>query len=236
MIKTPSTLVTKEREPQFQLMKWIAFVSMFVDHAQKAGLWTSTPLSSAFGRLAFPLFVIAFSAGTIARWRLGREIHWLRITGFGFVAQLVFPFVFGLHWWSLNILFVFVVGGAVWKLASMGRTYHWLGALILLMVSWRLFAQFSYGVIGPVCVASGLFAFASNGVKRWMIAGIGMTIWSLSIPEQRFMGIVSVAIVAAITLRWGRVAPVIQVSFGGLYVIHIYLIAALKSGYFYSQH
>jgi hypothetical protein len=209
--------------------KWLGFIGMVADHGHTAGLWTLGPWWHAAGRLAFPLFVLAFSYAVVHLAAFRGEIRWCKLFCMGAIAQIAFPFAFGLQWWALNILFVFLAGWLVWRLACRGKFGDWIAVFILLGTSWPLFKAYSYGVAGPVCVALALSAWSQNGSNRVVVATIAFFIWlsTTRIPSLHLTCLMLLVVAGLIALR-KITLQLPRISFAAWYVGHLFVIAGLK--------
>lgn len=113
--------ITKSRGLSAAALKWIAIVTMLLDHIGAAvldGLFMeSRELSSAvllilyyalrvIGRLAFPIFCFLLIEGLIhtrSRWR-----YFLRLALFAVLSEIPFDLAFQRTWWSLGYQNVFL--------------------------------------------------------------------------------------------------------------------------------
>jgi TraX protein len=100
----PLTLTSSQQE----LLKWVALVTMLLDHANKT-LWTFQPFLFLVGRLAFPLFI----------WLLGynlevRKAKWQKyfvpLMVIGLLSQPIKMTLMDMPWWYLNIMFTLLLG------------------------------------------------------------------------------------------------------------------------------
>lgn len=212
-----------------EVCKWFGFAGMVADHGHRAGLWVSGPWWYAAGRLAFPLFVFAFSYGLVRCSADARQLRWKKLILMGIVAQVAFPLVFGTPWWALNILFVFVAGWIVWCWACRGTILDWFAVFALLAVTHPLFAPASYGMFGPIGVACALSAWSGRLEWRVLFGGLacGLLVFLVAPLSWQMVCLLVGLGSAVIYVRLAAVRPP-RTQFGLWYVVHLLGIVLVK--------
>lgn len=152
---------------QAEMIKWIAIVSMVIDHANHILLDRAVVEMTAVGRIAFPLFAFLLVHNSRHFSRDPRK-QILRLLAFGVFAQPVVSW--GLDSWQLNILFTLGLGltlSEVWR--SQGP---WVGAWASL-VALVLSPFMDYGPPGVFAVAvCGLWV--ASGRTGWAVLASGL--------------------------------------------------------------
>ena len=122
-----------------EFLKWLAIVSMTVDHVSEHLLSGYQP-GRAFGRLAFPLFAM-FVAYNYTRFYQGRfpDRYLSRLLLFGLLAQAAY-ITFGLE--RINIMATLSLGLLTLYFHANGK-YVW---LVILSVGIALFNHFVYSI------------------------------------------------------------------------------------------
>lgn len=211
-------------EGTLEAVKWLALASMLWDHAIRFLL--SGPYygpATAFGRLAFPLFVLIL-AYNLARPGMAWSVHRrmiVRLLGFGLLSVPAYWYLLGPY--PLNILFtlaLFVGIVAVWE-----KHPGWYGAFGAFLLFWFGGAVVEYGWQGLFLALSAYTWFRTGGVL-WSTAllaggfiGLSMANWShwgtLALPIFLFAPMV--------TLR----LPRHKWFFYAFYPIHLSIIALI---------
>lgn len=209
---------------QWRLLKCVAFVAMVLDHGSKAGIWQLPGVLAMVGKLAFPLFVIAFAVSIS---RTG-QCRVKRLLVLAVIAQPGFVWLFGAAWWDLNVLFVFVAGWWIYQLGQRGRLQDWMAVAALLIVAHLLFKGHSGGLFWPLSVAFAVWSAAATG--RWrVLAALGAV---LSWAALRDLSVVVVLVALALLLVTARTIPatwkIPRVEFGMAYAIHLFLLALIR--------
>ena len=102
---------------QQELLKWVAIVSMLIDHANRS-LWPYQIELFYVGRLAFPIFCFLIAYNTAVR-RVPTKKYLLPLLGFALLSQAPFQIFFGYDIVKLNILFTLLLGVLIQP------TYQW---------------------------------------------------------------------------------------------------------------
>jgi hypothetical protein len=144
-----------------EFLKWLAIISMVVDHVSEHLLFGCQP-GRAFGRLAFPLFAM-FVTYNYTHYYQGRfpNKYILRLVFFGICTQVAYV-TFGLE--RLNIMATLSLGLLAMFLYCNGK-YCW---LVLFLIGIALFNHFvfsiEYGLPGVL-----LLLFLSFDSKLWVV-------------------------------------------------------------------
>ncbi|MGC0153582.1 TraX family protein [Chromobacterium vaccinii] len=171
------------RDSQIDLLKLAAFVLMVGDHANTALFKGSVPVLFLLGRLAFPLFAIAFAAAwcrhgfTYDGRRLAKLI--VRGLGWGILAQIPYVAVFeNNHWWQLNMLFVFPVAVFIALLLQRG---HMFSAVLLWFIAGLGFTGGAYSWGGVLMVMSLLWYYGTPS-PGWLL--LALSAWLVYFPVK----------------------------------------------------
>jgi hypothetical protein len=136
---------------ELEVVKWIALLSMTLDHYGKIVDLSLFEVTHAIGRLAFPLFAwiiasrLAMSpevANTYLRWLL----PW------AFISQPVFVLA-GKSWTDWNIMFTLLFGVVTCIGVNEARQDNWKRALPLLVLALIGSTLAEYGLVGVAMIA-----------------------------------------------------------------------------------
>lgn len=236
------------RDRALDLLKWLAMLSMVLDHARYLGL----PLDPLFvpGRLAFAFFCLAIAANlrrnaqrpTDNRREL-RYLGWL--TAFALASEwpyrLYIPDID-----TLNVMPTLVCGLLV-ATAAQRRTLGWsaVGALVLIG-AWHFHAWLMFDFFGVLLPAAMVFALRFAGTRWqwlvWMVPGLvclAANDWPLIIPAAArgsglFQGAFALCLlgpaIGLALLRW-RVpfaVPAMRRWAYGIYPLHFLALLAMR--------
>lgn len=164
---------------QIELCKWLGFLAMIADHANKLLFDGSMVGWAEFGRLAFPLFAFALSAGLSGSARAGVDRVALKLLLWGGISTLVTMPVWG--GFRLNIFYTLaagvLVGQFVWDLLqpsdresiSFDRTCVVLASILLsIFMEYQLVGVFMVAVTFVAYRAQSLLALA------WWVISVGL--------------------------------------------------------------
>ena len=136
--------------PQLEMVKWLAFALMVVDHIPRSlpvpwGAW-----AWVVGRTAMPLFCLALGAGlALGRGDTSRVEHRLLLAAFA--SQPLYMLAFGIEWPRMNVLFTLLAGTALTSLLVPGRWPTWAElSRVLCVCPLLLFSD--YGIAGAALV------------------------------------------------------------------------------------
>ncbi len=158
---------SQSRERGLDLVKWLALVSMAIDHLRF--VLPGHPLlgwSFVPGRLAFPLFCLALAAN-LARSRPGvfgrseqRHIGWLLL--FAVLSEPAHDLMLG-NAAKFNILVSLAIGwGIAWGCSALQRGPLLLAGLLAAGAAWQ-HASLTYGMLGVLLPSLCLLALQRGG-------------------------------------------------------------------------
>ena len=217
---------------QLEALKWVALVSMFVDHVGRhllgGGYHT---LVFAAGRLAFPLFalVLAFNLARPGDRRARAARTTVRLAIACAVSQLPAIWARG-DPWLVNVFGTFALGAAFcWLLATSGPL-AWRAALCLLLAAASLHVEF--GLPG-VFLLPAIYLWRAEGRADAGVLALVLFV-ATAFLNGSFGGLygwlgtllaLPLAIAAAHVPLW---MPRMRWFFYAIYPLHLALIGALK--------
>lgn len=193
-------------------IKWLAFGSMVADHINTYLLGRDVLILSAFGRLALPLFCIAFGAALAAVPRADSQTVVGRVAARSFAAAAAasIPYYFltkpllpfpALWWWPLNILFLFAFMATALSAAARRRylaaaacviaacvlpEYWFIGAALIAAHAWLMLRRSPLAIVA--CAAAAAALTWLNGdpwcLLAWPITAL-LALRSIPVPRVR---------------------------------------------------
>ncbi|MDY7562259.1 TraX family protein [Pseudomonas sp. 10B1] len=195
---------TMTRDTALDLLKWLAVLSMVLDHLRYVG-WSLNILYVP-GRLAFPWFCLAIAAN-LARKGSGQGVQWRYLGSmvvFACVAELPYRLYISADATTLSVMPTLAVGLLVargwidrtvsaWVLAGLALLLAWVfreqlmfgfyGALLPLSFLWALRRPWYAALLpGAVCLASNAWPQMFAGASWGDPISIGGIIVCLSAP------------------------------------------------------
>lgn len=131
---------TKEFSHPSEYLKWIAILTMLVDHVGH----TFFPGMMEFrmiGRIAFPIFTFFIAIGYMRTSNITK--YYKRLILFAFLSQIPYTLLF--HTWTLNVLFTLFIGLLIIHAVDK-KKYVYVLPLILI----PLFIPIDYGLYGAL--------------------------------------------------------------------------------------
>ena len=177
-----------------EALKWIAVVSMTIDHVNRYLLHGSVSYMFALGRLAMPIFALTLA------YQLARTNAFSNGVHFRVIRRLVFFAVFSSipyvvlnkttliqGWWPLNILFLLLIGTALVALLESNFIYRntlafflfvfggaivefWWAGLAVFFFSWRYIK--SPNLIDFFGLLIALFLLGNINGNQWSLASL----------------------------------------------------------------
>jgi hypothetical protein len=142
----PYTVLTLSSSQQ-ECLKWLALVTMTLDHANKT-LWTFQPALFAVGRLAFPLFVFLLAYNLERRGVPWRK-YVIPLLAVGLLSQPIKMFVMDVPWWYLNIMATLLLGVLYTPVTSWLSAKHtFLGPVVAITLFFIFSLPVEYGPAG----------------------------------------------------------------------------------------
>ena len=164
--------LTKKRIPLLDLLKWVALITMVIDHAVYLAPGTLDVLHVP-GRISFPLFALVMAMHVFRQ--LPGEIHrpenwtWLKkLALYGCIAQPVFMMYVGSP--TADIMFTLAIG------LGLALAYHHRSTFAPAMVCILLLSLFSihwshlisYGICGVLLPVAFVYALERRTVETWL--------------------------------------------------------------------
>lgn len=214
----------------YELLKWIAFVTMVIDHGNKANLWHSSETMLAIGRAALPIFAFVFAFGVNATKHISKVFDWKTLLAYACLAQPVFCYSFDLSIWSLNMLYVFLVGWLAWRCFRTERLLLHIVGLSSLLCSWPFFSEYSYGITGSLMVLAALFFFDVSNKFKAIPAICFLYLFLSTLPVHFIIStVLFILISTAFCASISTVISIDKTQFAKLYFLHLCLIVVAKT-------
>jgi hypothetical protein len=211
------------REPALDAIKWIALVTMTLDHLRF--VWPVLEFLSWPGRFAFPAFALVMAAHAARQGQPGasawRQMAWL--VGFAVVSQWPYWLLFERE--QGNIMLTLACGlGLICGLRMTG----WRGTLIAVVsIAIPLVIPASYGLPGVILSAAFLVALQGGKKVSWALPAAVAAVAQGDLLHAALAAAASVALLALLSTRCrARVWPVGRWAYG-YYPAHLLLLAAL---------
>jgi len=207
---------------QIEIVKWLAFALMVMDHVNKALLGGAMPYWTELARVVFPLFVVALAVSL-------RDVEpekGFRVVGrmllIGAISQPIASYLWG--WSLLNIMCTLALGTAaslVWR--YMDR-FTGVCALVAACV---LGFYCEYGAFGVLLIFAA-FQFV-RAPSEWTLVGFGVALIALSIPNGGLYWAVLTVPLLFIIAEVPVAVPRARHVFYWLYPVHLAVIAAVAA-------
>lgn len=118
-----------------EALKWLAMLSMMIDHMNRFFFDGSVSQAYCVGRLAMPLFAFIFSYNLARPDTLSRGVYFRSFKRLAFFGVLATPAYIAMRdlqqLWPLNILFMFLITAALFFLWEKGGALNWSMAILL---------------------------------------------------------------------------------------------------------
>ena len=180
-----------------EALKWLALLSMTLDHVNKHLLHASVPEMFAAGRLAMPLFgfVLAYNLARPGALASGAYLRTAsRLAIFGSIATIPFIGLGGLGWgwWPFNIMATLLVATLCAWLIEAGGPGRQVAAAVLFIVG-GAFVEFWWPGIA-VCLLA--WAYCRRPSWLWLALWIG-ALASLCIINRNLWALAAVPLIYA---------------------------------------
>ncbi len=150
LLAVPAISLSVYSQPQLEWIKWVALISMTLDHYGKIVDPSLFDETHAIGRLSFPLFSwIMASRLSVAPDAARKYLIWL--LPWALISQPIYV-VAGKEWMQWNIMFTLLFGVMIYMSLEQVRQGHWLCALPLLVVALAGSVFVDYGSFGVAMI------------------------------------------------------------------------------------
>ncbi len=212
----------KPIHPQrFELAKWLAVITMVIDHYGKILNESVLIETHWIGRAAFPLFFWIIACRLAERPELAKTYaKWL--LPWALISQPVIMYA-GREWYEGNIMFILLLGVlAVWALRELPRVEQRAAVVIALaLLAWTS----DYGPLGVIAIPVVWMA-AQRGLSLPALAVMGMVV---NLPAESINDWISVfaalsaAVIAFVSLKLERLRlpRLPKITFYAIYPAHI---------------
>lgn len=232
------------RDSSLDLIKWLAMLSMVIDHSRY--LWPQAEAWLFFvGRLAFPLFCLGIAAnvcrsrsGQLFTDANGRYLAWLM--AFSVVSELPYRLL-STESSTLNIMPTLLIGLLIaWGVHHQGRHGLLLGLLSLTLAA-AMHERLMYGVFGalvpaalvisiqrpgPAWLLPALLCVLANSRNRWAQGWSGEVV-GISIAAEFAAPLIGLWLLRT-TITW-RIWPVTRWGYF-FYPVHLLVLAGIRMG------
>ncbi|KTC85327.1 TraX protein [Legionella drozanskii LLAP-1] len=209
-----------------EVVKWVALISMTIDHANRFLFASSIQSLYCAGRLAMPLFAFIFAYNLAQPDVLSRGLHkrvLIRLIIFGIIATPGYIAMRHLQYlWPLNIMFMLAVATAVLYCFEIGGTRNRAFALLIFLLGGLLVEYTWVGIF--FCLSSWFYCRKSTlmGLLAWLAAylfldNINGNNWALATLPLIFLA-------TQINLK----VPRIPYFFYYYYPLHLYILYLLS--------
>ena len=156
-----------------EAMKWLGFILMTADHAQKYGLMPAVPGVYEGGRVAFPLFGIVLAYNLVRVQNHDRAVYvrvLTRLLCCGALASV--PFIalggLGFGWWPLNCMATLAVAVCIMSVIEARRPFWKSRAAALFLLGGALVEFWWPGV--ALCIGAWLYCTHPAGGAAIMVS------------------------------------------------------------------
>jgi len=166
---TSSRLPADFAQGDLEFAKWVAIVTMAIDHYGKIVDDSVFIQTNAIGRVSFPLFAAIIGIRLAVRPTL--DLHYLRyLIPWAIVSQPIFALV-GRPWYDGNILITLALGVAATCLLRRRTQISEVGLVVALAAILAVSVFVDYGPLGVVMVPAMTFLVARHGYAGAAAAG-----------------------------------------------------------------
>ena len=169
----PNLSVAQSRDQPLDLIKWLAIITMLLDHTRL--VWPSLSGLAVIGRWAFPLFCLAIAANV---YRARQNPLWqrknARYLGYMLLFALISEYPYHLlspQSITFNIMPTLALGLLLCWCVAYPNRYHALLGLLLIACAYQYSTQLMYGWLGVLLPAACLLAII-YGRKLWWLAAL----------------------------------------------------------------
>jgi hypothetical protein len=206
-----------------EAVKWLALITMAIDHINKYLFNGSLPYMFEIGRLALPLFLFAF-AYNLSRPSVNYQRVFKRLTLFAVLSSIPYMMLGGLKWfwWPLNVFTTFIAVLAVINLLKNKTINSYLAALLFFLVV-GYFVEYWW-----VAVSIGVFAWLFFSEKSPLfLALLIVSVFSLSYINGNYWALAALPIFYLCTLNKIEI-PRLKYFFYAFYPLHLLVLLLIR--------
>lgn len=219
-------------------LKFIAIISMLIDHLYKVGIIEKNILFMMIGRLAFPIFAFLIAEGMI---HTSNKIKYIRnIFIFAIISEIPYDIVFfhsPLNIAQQNIMWTFLISaGTIFILEKTNKQSlkTWQPLILTLSIILGGILRVDYFIFGIILVI--LFYFLQKNKDKYLFYILRLTsimlifnlsFWFLGDKNQIFSMLAIIPILAYDGTR-GKKSEVIKYTFYIFYPIHLLIIIFIE--------
>lgn len=179
-------------DPGRELLKWLAIVTMTIDHAG-AALYPEHSVLRYIGRLSYPLFAYLLVLGLESTRNTKNYIS--RLLLFALISQVPFDLAFGVQPWEhMNIFFTLSLGA--FFIYSYEKNSH----LSLLPLVASAILPFDYGIYGILAI--GCFYFLRRNRELGVVLFILLNLLFLPAWSYQFFALFSLPLILLHNEGW----------------------------------
>jgi hypothetical protein len=239
----PNLSVAQSRDQPLDLIKWLAIITMLLDHTRL--VWPSLSGLAVIGRWAFPLFCLAIAANV---YRARHPPLWqrknARYLGYMLLFALISEYPYHLlspQSITFNIMPTLAMGLLLCWCVAYSNCYHMLFGLLLIACAYQYNTQLMYGWLGVLLPAACLLAI-TYGRKLWWLAALIAALanvvydasFAVALQQAQPISLISAALatVFGLGLLWQRprLPPITPVGHWGYWFYPLHLLALYLLG------
>ncbi len=175
-----------------ELLKWLAIVTMTIDHAG-AALYPEHPVLRYIGRLSYPLFAYLLVLGLESTRNTKNYIS--RLLLFALISQVPFDLAFGVQPWEHMNIFFTLSSGAFFIYSYEKNSY-----LSLLPLVASAVLPFDYGIYGILAI--GCFYFLRRNRELGVALFILLNLLFLPVWSYQFFALFSLPLILLHNEGW----------------------------------
>ena len=224
--RIPLVLKVSLNPSQQEILKWVAIMTMTIDHIDKVGFGGGAPALNAIGRVSFPLFAFLLAYNLEVR-RVDFAKYSLPLLLFGILSQPIYMWAFGRT--EMNILFTLLLGVAYSPTATflarqlqLGRLKHVVSVLLFLTPAFFV----SYAIWGVLLVPLFRHFIRNPGPSTFAVVALDV-ILANNLQPNAYYAPVALAIVYAATRTGWSLPRSNRWVFYTFYPVHLVVIKAV---------
>jgi hypothetical protein len=237
IIKNKENTLNKFTSSQLELIKWIAIITMFIDHIGRL-LYENNMYLTSIGRIAFPLFAFLISYNYIFNTK-NKYKYMLRLFVLGCISQYVY--VISFHFHDLNIFFTLLLGLLLIesmefiKVKSQNIIESIVGYLFIAIIFTGLgfFVNYLFFGVGLIYMLyTTIKSYQEGNIFIYKIIGTGIIIFLMNFVGDNaiksMIGIISLYIIYKANSINIKIQRINKYFFYFFYPMHIYLLKLIS--------